>query len=247
MPIGYPLQPGHLSHQSLKPEWEGPEPYLFNIAGRFGRVQGELHMTLNIYIELHQHAYSSFRRRDDNIELMVKDLKAQASISEEAQSDSEDKIRKAYAKMSYINALDHDLTRSVRTINRMFVVALWALAEQFLGKMFKEVVSFRTGIKLEKAPYRWDDFKIQYANESLDLATLHDYEIANECRILNNCFKHAETVSNKLAAFAPYSTKIGARLDDLDIDPPRYLNAISNFLGSLIENCNKAFLLEDEY
>jgi hypothetical protein len=150
-----------------------------------------------------------------------------------------------YARMDHINSLDYDLQSSIRTINRMFIVALWSLAEQFPGRIFKALVSLRTAAGPNKVPYRWDDYKVGYLQETITLEALQDYEIANECRILNNQFKHGEVVSAKLSAFAPYANKIGAELDDLDVEPQRYLNAVSNFLGSLIEQCNEICLSQE--
>jgi hypothetical protein len=98
----------------------------------------------------------------------------------------------------------------------------------------------RTGDPVEsvKAPYKWDDFGSAYHSEGIVLNLLHDYSIADECRVLNNHIKHSPVVSNKLAAFSLFSTFLGKSLDQVAIDPQRYLNGVSNFLGSLIEHAN---------
>ena len=122
----------------------------------------------------------------------------------------------------------------------MFVVAFWALAEQFLGKIFRKLVALETGksVNSVKSPDKWDKFKLEYSKKGINLEALHDYPIADECRVLNNHIKHEPIISNRLAAFALFQDHIGKPLDSMILDPQRYLNGVSNFLGSLIEKSN---------
>lgn len=240
MSIGTPLHLGHWSQSTGSNEWEGPDPYTFNIAGPFGTLQGELEWTLHTYVRLHHFAYSSFQEHDAMLDVFAASLKAEKTIASEDFEEYESEMIGKTRRMDALLAEEMDLERSVRTINRMFVVALWALAEQYLGKAFQKSVSLRTGTAVEsvKAPYRWDTFKTAFLPEGIVFETLNGYAIANECRVLNNHVKHSPVISSKLAAFPPFSGHLGEPLERVEIDPQRYLNGISNFLGSLIETGN---------
>jgi hypothetical protein len=240
MSIGAPLHPGHWSLDSSTPEWKGPDPYLFNIGGSFGAFQGELHWTLDVYVRLHQHAYASFRRHDSKLEELAAELNSAAPVPPSDSEEYEAQMIGRSRRMDHLYAEEVDLERSVHAINRMFVVALWALSEQYLGRVFQHLVALRTGTPPESvlAPYRWDNFKSAYPAEGVQLETLQDYALANECRVLNNHIKHKPTVSDKLVLFAPFHGQLGKPLERIGIDPQRYLNGVANFLGSLIEKCN---------
>lgn len=240
MSIGIPLHLGHWSRRSGGREWKGPDPYFFNVAGPLGALQGELHWTLHTYVRLHHFAYSSFHGHDAKLDAYAASLKAEKKIASEDFEEYEAEMIERIPRMDFLLAEEVDLKRSVQTINRMFVVALWALAEQYLGKAFQRLVSLRTGVAVEsvKAPYRWDAFKTEFLPEGIVLEALHDYALANECRVLNNHIKHSPVISSKLAAFPPFNGHLEEPLERVVIDPQRYLNGVSNFLGSLIERGN---------
>ncbi len=240
MSIGAPLHLGHWSRSPGAKEWKGPDLYTFNIAGPFGALQGELHWTLHTYVRLHHFAYSAFQEHDAKLDIYAASLKAEKTIAFEDFEKYETEMIWKSRKMDLLLAEDIDLERSVQTINRMFVVALWALAEQYLGKAFQKSVSLRTGVAVEsiKAPYRWDTFQTEFLPEGIVLENLHDYALANECRVLNNHIKHSPVISSKLAEFPPFDGHLGEPLERAVIDPQRYLNGVSNFLGSLIERGN---------
>lgn len=213
---------------------------MYNITGPFGWLQSDLYWTLNVHIRLHQFAYASFRAHDKRLDDFVAQLKAENSPEPEDFEEREALLVWKIRRMNLIHTEDEDLERSVQTINRMLVVTLWALAEQYLGKVFQELVSLRTGNPAESvtAPYRWDSFRSAYPTEGIVLDTLHDHDLANECRVLNNHLKHSPIVSRKLAMFPPFNAALEKSLDKVAIDPQRYFNGISNFLGSLIERAN---------
>jgi hypothetical protein len=241
MNIGAPLHPGHWSYDSSTSEWKGPDPYFFNAGGPFGSFQAELHWTLDIYIQLHRHAHASFRQHNQKIDELAAQLKAEPPITATEFEEREMLMIARSRRMDYIYAADVDLSRSSQAINRMYVVALWAFAEQYLGKIFQRLRGLRTGVPEESipAPYRWDTLGPAYSSESIELKNLHDYAVANECRVLNNHIKHAPYISDKLAAFASFHDHLGKTLDSVVIDPQRYLNGVSNFIGSLIEHSNR--------
>lgn len=235
---------GHWSSRSTGREWKGPDLYLSrNSTGPFAGLQFHLYRNLEVHVRLHQFAYASFREQDKRLDELVADLKAENTTEPEDFEEREALlVRKSHLR-SFIRAEDEDLNRSIQTINRMLVVTLWALSEQYLGAIFKQLVSLRTGNAIESltAPYRWDVFKTRYAAEGIALDTLHDHDLANECRILNNHIKHSPIVSEKLAIFPSFSTLLGQSLDEAPIDPQHYFNGVSNFLGSLLERANVLF------
>lgn len=238
MSIGDPLH--YWFRSSGSDEWIGPDPYMFNIAGPFGALQGELHWTLHTYVRLHNFAYSSFHEHDAKLDVFAASLRAEETIASKDFEEYEAEMIGKSRRMDFLIAEEVDLDRSVRTLNQMFVVALWALAEQYLGKVFQKTVSLQTGAAVEtvQAPYRWDNFKIEFPSQGIVLENLHDYAVANECRVLNNHIKHSPVISSKLAAFSPFSGHLGKPLEKVVINPQRYLNGVSNFLGSLIERGN---------
>lgn len=240
MSIGKALHAGHWSNENGTPEWKGPEPYLFNISGPFGDIQSEFYWTLDIYIQVHQHAYLSFRRRDLHLDELAEKLKSCAPLPAFGSDEYEATALSRSRRMDQIFAGEQDLERSIRTINRMFVVALWALSEQYLGKIYQRHVMLRTAASSESivVPYRWDAFKKVYPVEGVLLTTIQDFAIANECRVLNNHIKHEPLVSNALAVFPPFAGMMGKPLEDISVDPQRYLNGTSNFIGALIEKSN---------
>lgn len=230
------------------PEWKGPKPHLlFNVSEPFVRLQIDLHLTLNVYIRLHQFAYVSFQEHDKLLDKIASKIKAE-NLAEPKNLEEREALQLMKSRsMDWILTEDYDLTRSIQTINRMMVVTLWALAEQYLGKVLRKLVSLRTGDPVEPVTnhYKFDKFRLTYKSEGIVLDTLHDYAIANECRVLNNHIKHSDVVSDKLAAFPPFSAFLGESLDQVVIDPQRYLNGVSNFLGGLIGHANSLYHAND--
>lgn len=217
----------------------GPEVYLFNIGGPFGDLQGELHWTLFTYVKLHRLAHSGFHEQNVKLDEYASRF-GLTSIEAPANELEEQALIGKCRAMDTLIAEDQDLERSITVINKMYVVLFWALAEQFLGRIFKKFVSLESGSPIDsiKPPYRWDDFKKQYFLKGLNLELVHDYSIANECRVLNNHIKHNPRVSTALAVFPQFASYSGMLIDEVPIDPQKYLNGVSNFLGGLIEKAN---------
>jgi hypothetical protein len=151
----------------------------------------------------------------------------------------------AYQKSRLLDAViaqDIENNRVISFVDHMTVVGLWAIAEQFLGSVYRGFKGFTDRCKPEdvSAPYRWDNFLTEYSAIGIDLTKCENFENANECRILNNSIKHDPTVGSRLISFAyflPYQDKT---LEDVPLDMQRYLNGVSDFLGSLIETANQS-------
>ncbi|MDV6345101.1 hypothetical protein [Nitrosomonas sp. Is37] len=125
--------------------------------------------------------------------------------------------------------------------DQMMVVGLWAISEQFMAKIYRRHASRTSGVleKDVKPPYRWSDFK-KYFNEcGINLELCENYTNADECRELNNSIKHDPIVGDSLIKYQFFKTLIGQDLENMELDMQRYLNGVSDFLGSLIEHSQK--------
>ncbi len=135
--------------------------------------------------------------------------------------------------------MDKDIEnkRVVNFVDHMTVVGLWAIAEQFLGKVFRGYKSRIDNSPPESVqhPYRWDSFVNIFATIGIDLSACDKLKNADECRVLNNAIKHDPTVGNRLMSFHYFVQYQGKRLEEIPLEMQRYLNGVSDFLGSLIE------------
>lgn len=214
------------------PEWKGPDNY--HCTEPFIQLAGDLYWTLGVYAHFYRHIHSSFAISEQELDKQSDKLEAERSNIEDRGMWNLSIIR----RMDSIFAENMDIQKSSRAINRMLVVALWALAEQNLGRVYRQIISIRSNIEPEsvKAPYRWDEIKKSYLSEKIDLSQLDDYAIADECRVLNNNIKHSRLVSNTLAKFPMFKTHFNKNLDNISIDIQRYFSGIANFLGNLMES-----------
>ncbi|SRR5690554_545490 len=216
-----------------KREAEGPITFLSNIGGAIGYLQGELEWRLFDFCRIHQIVYKEI----DGIEAELDKIEV-----EPFSDDIDDISNLATArKMNSIIGKTHENDRIVSFVDHMTVVGLWAIAEQFLGKIYRAYFSKANNVDEDSivAPYRWDDFVREYNNLGLDLTTCMNYDNANECRVLNNTIKHANKVNSRLASFSYFSSFTGQDLERFPIEMQRYLNGVSDFLGSLIEMGNR--------
>ena len=212
-----------------KREEKGPIPFLSNIGGKIGRLQGDLEWRMFDFCRIHQIVYKEI----DVIEAELDKIEI-----EPLSGDIEDYSDLANSrKMDFIIGKTHENDRIVSFVDHMTVVGLWAIAEQFLGKIYRAYFSIANGVDEDSisAPYRWDDFLREYNNLGIDLTSCINYENANECRVLNNTIKHANKVNSRLASFSYFNSYTGQDLERVPLEMQRYLNGVSDFLGSLIE------------
>jgi hypothetical protein len=125
--------------------------------------------------------------------------------------------------------------------NQMTVVGLWALAEQTLGFVYRQMFASIKAVPESdvKIPYKFDKFKKKFLELGIDLEKLDTYDDANECRILNNTIKHRHLIEGdilKFAYFLPYS---GKPILEVEFELQRYVTGIIQFLSSLIEQGNQ--------
>ncbi len=210
----------------------GPIPFIFNISGAIGHIQGELDWRLFDFCRIHQITYQEINIIENELD----------KIEIEPFSENDDdfsNINKA-RKMNFIIGKDHENKRIISFVDHMTVVGLWAIAEQFLGKIFRAYLSKIQNIDESEvqSPYRWDDFVREYNTLGVDLSQCENFSNANECRVLNNAIKHSGIVNDRLATFAYFTPSKGQSLDIVPLEMQRYLNGVSDFLGSLIETTN---------
>ncbi|RDZ28200.1 hypothetical protein DX914_03380 [Lysobacter silvisoli] len=143
---------------------------------------------------------------------------------------------------NYAIGVDSENRRIRAYADQMIVVGLWTIAEQFLGKVYRGFVAFRDSVDENgvNAPYRWDHFVSSYEQLGIDLAALENYANADECRLVNNAIKHDPVVGSRLQALAFFFPHLGKDLEALQLDVQRYVNGVSDFLGSLIEKANES-------
>jgi hypothetical protein len=211
---------------------KGPILFGSNLGGILGHLQSELDWRLFDFCRIHQIVYKeilNIERRLDEIEinLLNSDINDEENIN---------KIR----KLDYIIGKESENERVTSFVDHMTVVGLWAIAEQFLGKVYIAFVSRKNGISETSiaSPSRWDDFKREFNNLRVDLTTCENFQNADECRVLNNSIKHDPTVSSKLLRFPYFIPFSGMKIEVVPLEMQRYLNGVSDFLGSLIEKGN---------
>jgi hypothetical protein len=210
-----------------------PIPFASNFSGKFGKLQGELDWRLNDFCRIHQIVYKEI----NFIEAKLDEIEIEPFTDN---IDDPENILTA-RKLNYVHGKNMENDRVVSFVDHMTVVGLWAIGEQFLGKIFKAYISEKNGVPIEsvRAPYRWDDFVREYLNAGIDLSTCENYDNANECRVLNNAIKHDPIVTNRLTSFPYFVSFVNSELEKVPLEMQRYVNGVSDFLGSLIENANK--------
>jgi len=212
---------------------EGPVPFLFNISGPIGILQSELDWRLFDFCRIHQIVYDEI----ENIEKQLDEIEIEP-FSKDIDDPSNLNISR---KLTFIMDKTIENNRIISFVDHITIVGLWAIAEQFLGKIYRAYLSKVKGIEESEiqTPYKWNDFDIEFQKLGIDIEKCENYLNANECRILNNAIKHTGTVNSALEKFEYFKPHTGQNLEKVPLEMQRYLNGVSNFLGSLIENGNK--------
>jgi hypothetical protein len=211
---------------------KGPILFGSNLRGALSYVQGELDWRLFDFCRIHQIVYKELQ----SVEVNLNEIEIEPFSSD---IDDEENINRS-RKFDYIIGKGIENERVTGFVDHMTIVGLWAIAEQFLGKIYKAFVSKKNGVSEQAivAPYKWDDFKMEFNNLRIDLISIESFQSTNECRVLNNSIKHDPTVNSKLSQFPYFTPHSGKELDNVPLEMQRYLNGVSDFLGSLIEKVN---------
>lgn len=209
-----------------------PIPFGSNFSGKFGHLQGEVDWRLIDFCRIHQIVYKEILHIEEQLD--------EIEITPFTSDINDEENINISRRMDYIVGMESVNERVTSFVDHMTVVGLWAIAEQFLGKIYKAFVSKKNNISEAtiSAPYKWDDFKREFNNHGIDLTTCENFQNADECRVLNNSIKHDPTVNSKLLRFSYFMPFAGNDLEAVSLEMQRYLNGVSDFLGSLIEKCN---------
>ena len=213
-----------------------PIPFASNHSGKLGSLQSELDWRMNDFCRIHQIVYKEI----NNIEKQLDGIEI-APFTDNIDDHENIMISR---KLNYIHGKEMENDRVISFVDHMTVVGLWAIGEQFLGKIFKSYLSLKNGVPENsiRSPYRWDDFEREYINAGIDLSTCENYSNANECRALNNAIKHDPIVSARLSTFPYFIPFINKELETVPLEMQRYVNGVSDFLGSLIEKANEQLI-----
>ncbi|WP_224093335.1 hypothetical protein [Nostoc sp. MS1] len=215
----------------------GPNHYW--VTGHFGMIyHNEFRWLLFDFCRMHQIVYKEIGHIDEHLDNFLQENKENLNLSGNPKSEEDFyKELQTSRMLDGIIAQEHENRGVIRFIDQMAVVGLWALSEQFLGRIYREYIAVKDSIDADTvtAPYKWNDFIDEYKSIGIDLSLCDNFQDANECRLVNNAIKHHPVIVGKLAEFPYFTSYKGKRIMEITLDMQRYLNGISNFLGSLFE------------
>jgi len=201
-------------------------------------MYSELQCLLFDFCRMHQIVYKEIVHIEEGLTRFTQENKGELTLNSTLDL-SEEEYYKELQKTRILDSIiaqDQENKRVIGFIDQMCVVGLWALAEQFLGKIYR-TYAVTTSIDADtvSSPSGWDAFKKEYASIGVVLCTCDSFQDANECRLVNNAIKHNPTVGKKLEGFPYFAPYKGEKLMEVPLDMQRYLNGVNNFLGSLME------------
>lgn len=210
-----------------------PESFMGNAIYATGRLQGELEWRFENFSLFHQLVYKGLDEENKKLNEFAESKREilDAEFTEEVDLIAQSRVRTAI--------LTHeDVLGSIKSISdESSVVGLWAIVEQFLARSYALLESKATGVKEEDVdpPYRWDQLKHKYKAYGVDLESLPYYDIANECRVLNNKIKHLYCVDDELALFPNYASSKGKSIKQVILPMQDYMDGCYMFLGHALE------------
>ncbi|WP_044410716.1 hypothetical protein [Thiomicrospira microaerophila] len=212
----------------------GPTP-LPPFVDEFDDIVSQLRWRLFDFCRIHHIVYAEMERWDQKLDQIPKE-----AMDYQSDQTMED-IKKIRLRQAVVDK-DIENKRIASFSDQIMVVGLWAICEQFVSKTYRRAVSMMNNCEESSisVPYRWDQIKLRFSDIGIDIEGCENYQNADECRALNNAIKHDPLVSDKLAAYGYFESYEGKVLDSVPLEMQRYLNGISDFLGSLIERSNQA-------
>jgi hypothetical protein len=205
----------------------------------------ELQWLLFDFCRMHQIVYKEIAHIDERLTRFSKENKEDLTLSSILDL-SEKEYYKEIQKIRILDSIiaqDQENKRVIGFIDQMAVVGLWALAEQFLGNIYRKHIAFTTSVDADtvSSPYRWKNFIQEYANIGVELSNCDGFRDADECRVVNNAIKHDPTVGKRLEVFPYFTSYRGSKLMEVPLDMQRYLNGVNDFLGSLMEKIEEQY------
>lgn len=119
-----------------------------------------------------------------------------------------------------IGTLDSETRSMQRYADQLFVVGLWAMAEQYLARTLVYAEDPSEAGQAREAPHRWPILRQRFATFGVDLSATKSFDGANERRVANNKIKHAGAVDAELAAFENFHGREGASLERGEVPIP---------------------------
>lgn len=195
----------------------------------FGGLQAKLVWKLEDFCKIHQIVYLQTRKMHDQIN----------SVDLEAHGDDESSAISMSRRWTEIQTMSDAMHRLTSLSEQLTIVGLWAMSEQFLGKICTHLQqSLAIEAKLFKASWRWKDIIKAFQAADVNLKSSPYYDLVDECRVLNNNIKHQPNVGDELAAFNTFMQSKGKNIDSLSIDVQRYYAGSANFFGELLQMCD---------
>lgn len=219
------------SWMSFPPEERDNVPlsYARNTSGRLGHIQSELNWKLADFSKVNRITFDYINKRSKFLD--------EIEISPLTSDPNDIENLMVYRKMSEIIGASDELDQMTSFVDQMTIVGLWALAEQYISKIYKELYSQLRNVPIGqvKSFFSWTDYIREFNTLNLDITTCDNFPNADECRVLNNAMKHDINVEKKLLRFDFFKPYADKTLDEVPFEMQRYFNGVSDFLGSLIE------------
>lgn len=212
---------------------EAPMGYFHNLTGPLGKIQVELDWKMSDFCRMQQIIHSHISTNEDSIDNLIEKHR------EKLNNPTEEGLGFIHLREN-INAQSASNFQTYQFTNQMTVVGLWAIAEQTMGFIYKEMHSSITGVSENKVkiPYKFDEFKKKFINLGINLETLDTFDDANECRTLNNTIKHGHLIEGHILDFTYFKPLSGRAIMDVDFELQRYVTGVIQFLSSLVEEGN---------
>ena len=206
-----------------------PESYGWDTTEKLGSIHSELKWRLVDFCRIHQIVYNQINKSNRKLD--------EIEIEPFTENPADIENLATSRKLDFVIGKEIEHNNILNFVDHMTVVGLWAICEQFLGKIFRAYISEKENVDENSvsAPYKWNDFINKFNEKGIDLSTCDNFENANECRALNNAIKHDPKVSNRLVEFDYFKNHLNKELKEVELEMQRYLNGVSDFLGSLID------------
>ena len=213
---------------------EAPMGYFYNCAGQLGKIQMELDWKMFDFCRLQQITHHHILQNEMKIDEFIKQHKE--ALTNPAEEDMGSvRIRENINVQSASNYQTYQFS------NQMTVVGLWAIAEQTMGFVYKQMYSTINSVSDSsvKIPYKFADFKKEFSKLGIKIEDLDTFDDANECRTLNNTIKHGYVIDGHILKFDYFAPLAGKLILDVDFELQRYVTGVIQFLSSLIEEGNQ--------
>ncbi|GLQ30221.1 hypothetical protein [Litoribrevibacter albus] len=213
---------------------EAPQGYIYNCTGKLGKIQIELDWKMFDFCRLQQITHSHISKNEQEMDELCERYK-------DEMRNATDETMGLVRFRENINAQSSSNYQTYQFANQMTVVGLWAIAEQTMGFVYKQMAADINGIPESDVsiPYHFDEFKKKFSQLGISLESLDTFDDANECRTLNNRIKHGHTIEGHILSFSYFQPLSGKLILEVDFELQRYVTGVIQFLSSLIEEGNR--------